>query len=74
MFSGVTGGAQCPQRLCLRIRKKERHGKKGKGEKLRRKEGKCKREGGKLEMEVGKAIKKRQRTFFFFFFFFAFHF
>ena len=45
----------------------------GKGVKLRRKEGKkenCKREGGKLEIEVGEVIKRGEDLFFFFFFFF----
>ena len=55
-----------------------RQGEKGKGVKIekknRRKEN-YKREGGKLEMEVGKVIKSGEDFFFFFFFFlFAFHF
>ena len=46
--------------------------KKGKrGENWEKKEN-CKREGGKLEMEVGKVIKRGEDLFFFFFF--AFHF
>ena len=75
-----------PGNFCWRIGKRGKE-KREKGWKLRRKEGKlrrkeeklrkkkenCKREGGKLEMEVGKVIKKGWGPFFFFFFFF-FHF
>ena len=66
MISGVTGGgqgAECPPRLLtgkflLTYREKigkKRQGKKGKGVKIEKKRREnCKREGGKLEMEVGK--------------------
>ena len=48
------------------------------GENWEEKKENCKREGGKLEMEVGKVVKRETEVrtffFFFFFFFFAFHF
>ena len=46
-----------------------------KGVKIEKKRRKIvKREGGKLEMEVGKVIKRGEELFLFIFFFFAFHF
>ena len=86
VISGVTGRGQGGRvfprdfwlgNLCWRIGKKVKE-KKEKGWKLRRKKhSNCKREGGKLEMKVGKVIKRGEDFlffFFFFFFFFAFHF
>ena len=53
------------------MRRKEEKGEKGvKIEKKKRKN--CEREGGKLETEVGKAIKRGEDLFFFFFFSFFF--
>ena len=63
MISGVTGrgggqgGQSAPQRLLtgkflLTYREKRGKEKREKGRKLRRKKENCKREGGKLEMEV----------------------
>ena len=53
---------------------KKRQGKKGKGWKLRRKEGNCKMKGEKFEMEVVKIIKSGEDFFFLFFFSFSFFF
>ena len=83
--SGVTGGgggagAETPppetfhREMFADVSGKKRQVKKGKGvkiEKKRRKVGKGKREGGKkMEIEVGKVIKRGEDLFFFFFFFF----
>ena len=77
--SGVTGrGAECPpetsdREILADISGKRRQGKKGKrGENWEEKKENCKRERGKLEMEVGKVIKRGEDFFFFFFFFFFF--
>ena len=74
--SGVTGGgAKCPPEtsdweIFAYISGKKRQGKKLKrGKNWEEKKENCKREGGKLEMEVGKVIKRGED-----FFFFAFHF
>ena len=69
--SGITGGgggAEYPPRLLtgkflLTYREKRGKEKKGKGVKLRRKEGYCKREG-KLQMESGKVTKWGEDHFF----------
>ena len=65
-----------PGNFCWRIGKKEarKKGKRKKGEnwKLRRKKGKLWKGRWKLELEVGKVIKRGEALFFFFFF--AFHF
>ena len=51
---------------------KKRQGKKGKGVQIEKKRRKIvKREGGKLEMEVGKVAKRGEDLFFFFFFCFS---
>ena len=76
--NGVTGGgggAKCPRdfwpgNFCWRIGKKEAKKKGKRGENWEEKKENCKREGGKLETEVGKAIKRGELFFFFFFFFF----
>ena len=75
-------GAECPPKTSDReifadVLGKKRQGKKEKGvkiEKKRRKIVKGKVENWKLDMEVGKVIKRGEDPFFFFFFFFAFHF
>ena len=75
--SGVTGGGGqiAPQtsdrEIFAEVSGKKRQGKNGKG--VKKKEN-CKREGGKLEMEVGKVVKWGEDLFFFFFFFFFFTF
>ena len=77
--SGVTGrGQSAPQDLwpgnfLLTYREKRGKEKKEKGWNWEeKKENNCKREGGKLEMEVGKVILRWGPFFFFFFFFFHF--
>ena len=93
VFSGITGGGQsAPQRLLtgkflLTYWDKRGNEKRenGMGENWEEKKENCKREGGKLEMEVGKVIKRGEDLFFCFCFcflflffvlfcFFAFHF
>ena len=54
---------------------KNRQGKKGKrGKNEEEKKENCRREGGKLEMEVGKVIKSGENFFFFFLIFYWEHF
>ena len=82
---GVLGGRVPPRdfwpgNFCWRIRKKEARKNGKRGENWEEKKENCKREGGKLEMEVGKVIKRGEDLVFclfvclFWFFFFAFHF
>ena len=72
LTSGVTGGGQgdrvppqtSDREIFADVSGKKRQGKKGKrGENLEEKKEKCKREGGKLEMEVGKFIKSGEDLF-----------
>ena len=71
-------GAECPpktsdQEILANVLGKKRQGKKGKrGENVKKEN--CIREGGKLEMEVGKFVNRGEDLFFFFFFAFQFHF
>ena len=73
--SGVTGrGAECPPRdfwpgnfyWCIGKKEERKKGKRGKN--WEEKKENCKREGGKLEMEVGQVVKRGEDLFFFFFF------
>ena len=66
------GRAECPQdfwlgNFCWPIGKNEARKKGERGENWEEKKENCKMEGGKLEMEVGKVIKKRWGPFFFHF-------
>ena len=62
--SGITGGGRVPPwdfwpgNFCLRIGKKEARKKGKRGENWEEKKENCKREGWKLEMELGKVIKR----------------
>ena len=78
-ISGVTGwgrGAACPpetsdREISADLPRKRRQGKKEKGQKLRRKEGKVKGKG-KIENGRWKSYKMSRGPFFFFFFFLCF--
>ena len=69
------GGAECPPPrpltgiilLTYREKRGKEKGKRGKNWEEKKKD--CEREGGKLELEVGKLIKRGEDLFFFFFFF-----
>ena len=71
--SGITGrGAECPPETSDReifadVSGKKRQGKKGKrGKNWEEKKENCKKERGKLEMEVENIIKRGEDPFFFF--------
>ena len=69
-----SGGGRVPPETSEREIFADVSGKKGKEVKIweEKKRENCKREGGKLEMEVGKVIERGEELFFFFFFAFYF--